>query len=343
MKSFVCLISLWWLFSAPAAANDALAVPIKVAAVDFQPVSQNIYSSGLLKRKAEHKLSFKIPGLVASYAVEEGQWVKRGAILASLDLAEINAQLAEARSRFENAKRQLRRLEALHQRQVVPLEQMQDARTRVQVTRSQLQVVEFNLKHSVIRAPVDGRILKRSLEVNEQMASGQTAFVLAASDKGWVIRLGVTDKQRLMLQLDDPAAISFDAYPGVTFEGRVAELAAAADDVKGTFEVELALAPGKLPLLSGMVSRIVLTPSQTRNVALINLNAVVAAEQSRVQVYVFEPEAEQVALRELQLAWLDQEHIAVSDGLRAGELVVVEGAPYLQPGRPVTLVESQTH
>ena len=78
-----------------------------------------IRSSGRLSTKAEVRLSFKIGGLVDRVFVDEGQRVKRGALLARLNLAEIDAQVMQAKSGLEKSKRDRDRAEGLYADSVI--------------------------------------------------------------------------------------------------------------------------------------------------------------------------------------------------------------------------------
>ena len=106
------------------------------------------------------RLSFKLGGVVRRIAVQEGDEVKQGQRLAEIELAEVGAQVEQARQLADKAQRDLERGERLHADQVISLEQLQDLRTQASVARAGLKSAQFNLGFSTIVAPRDGVVLR---------------------------------------------------------------------------------------------------------------------------------------------------------------------------------------
>jgi RND family efflux transporter MFP subunit len=139
-------------------------VPVKIQQVSTQTITEPIITSGLLASKQEIKLSFKTGGIIQSISVDEGQTVKKGQILASLNLTEINAQVSQAEQAFEKAKRDLNRAQNLYADSAATREQVQNATTGMEMASAALHSVTFNRQHSTIYAPENGQILKRYAE-----------------------------------------------------------------------------------------------------------------------------------------------------------------------------------
>ncbi len=87
------------------------------------------------------KLSFKIGGIIKNIFVDEGQRVYKAQKLTELDLSEIKAQVNQAQSAFEKAKRDLERMKRLYADNVVTLEQLQNAETGFEIVKSNLKIV----------------------------------------------------------------------------------------------------------------------------------------------------------------------------------------------------------
>ncbi len=108
-------------------------INVQVAPVVEKSMALPISTSGKLYTSTESKLSFKIPGIVARIHADEGQSVKKGTLLASLDLIEMDARVNQAHSAQQKAHRDLQRAERLHADSVVTLEQLQNATTALEV------------------------------------------------------------------------------------------------------------------------------------------------------------------------------------------------------------------
>ncbi len=106
---------------------------------------------GLLENKSEQSLGFKVSGLVSNVYVDEGQFVDKGQLLASLDLEEIDAEVSKAKSVLANAQRNLERFQSLQGQNALSLDQLQSAQTRVDVAQSDLPVALFNRRYAGVK------------------------------------------------------------------------------------------------------------------------------------------------------------------------------------------------
>lgn len=350
MTNLTTLFSgLMLLFAVSAQANESSdqagkavdTVPVEITQVDFKPYAKPLRVSGLLENKSEQTLAFKVGGLVRKVYVDEGQFVKKGQRLAVLDLEEIDAQVAKAKSVLANAERNLARFQSLQGQNALSVDQLQAAETQVDVARSDLTVAEFNRRHAEIKAPASGRVLKRSIEPNELLSAGQPAFVFASQKRGWVLRTGVTDKDIVRLQMADEAELKFDAYPNQIFKAQVSELAGRADAATQTFEIELRLAPlnnkeRKQNLLAGFVGHGRVYPSNKESLAMLPLTSVLRTKADTAEVYVLDAE-DKAHLRTVNIAFIEGGFMAIREGVQQDERIVVQGAPYLSEGRDVAI------
>ncbi|MBN2089945.1 efflux RND transporter periplasmic adaptor subunit [candidate division KSB1 bacterium] len=304
-------------------------IPVKTAAVQQKIMVLPIQTSGKLATKAEMKLSFKVGGIIEAINVDEGETVQQGQILAKLNLSEIKSMLNQAKSAFEKAQRDFTRVERLYADSVVTLEQFQNARTGVEIARSNLNIAEFNHDHAIIKAPVRGKILKRLGEINELINPGMPVFILGMSGSEWILRVGVTDRDLVRLALKDSARVWFDAYPGEKFKAHVVEIAEAADPFTGTYEVELELLTGGKKLISGFVASTKIYPSRQIMYHVIPVEALVEGDQNQGFVYTIGENSENVLKIPIQIDLIAGGEIGVLSGLDNIKEVITDGAPYL--------------
>ena len=197
--------------SADPPAESAPAPRVEVATATIRTQALPIRTSGRLASKAEIPLSFKIDGVIDRILVDEGTAVREGQRLAQLNLSEIDARVMEATAALEKAERDLARAERLHRDSVATLEDVEDARTAVDVAAARQQVARFNRQYAVIEAPAAGRILRRHAEAGEVMAPGRPMLTLGASSRGWIVRAGIAARDVVRLALGDSAQVTFDA------------------------------------------------------------------------------------------------------------------------------------
>ncbi|MDE1465243.1 efflux RND transporter periplasmic adaptor subunit [Spartinivicinus poritis] len=297
-----------------------------------------IKTSGRLAYKKETRLAFKTSGLINRIHVDEGETFQQGDILASLDLVEINAQVNSAESNMAKAKRDLTRFTDLYKKNVIPLQQLQDAQTALHLAESELKIATFNRRHSIIKAPFNGKVLQRFTEENELINSGAPLFTVAENQNSWVVKVGLADRDVVKTSTQDPVKLAFDAYPQTTFTGKVTKIAAVADPKTGTFEIEVGLTNPPLPLRSGFIARVDILPKSTQQLSFIPVEAIVTAKGNQAMVFVYDQQTSQVNKRWVTLAGLLNKEIAIRHGLEDVTEVVTEGASYLKDGMTVQLV-----
>jgi membrane fusion protein, multidrug efflux system len=316
--------------------------PVRTATVTTGPAAPTISTDGIVASKDEMRLSFKVGGVIKAINVEEGQAVRAGQRLAEIELTEIDAQVAQARALAQKAERDLARGERLYADEVISLEQLQDLRTQAALQKAQLQGAEFNRGYSVITAPYDGVVLRKLSQEREQVPAGQPVLIVSGQRRGYVVRVGLADRDVVQLRLGDPAQIHMDAYPGRSINGSVAEIARAADPKSGLFPVEIRVDAAQLPLASGLVAKVQVHPSSARASTLtyVPVAAIVEGDGNRASVYVID--GDRARRREVHVAFIEPAGVALSEGVRPGERVVTDGALYLQDNERIAIVQDAT-
>jgi RND family efflux transporter MFP subunit len=314
-----------------------LAVSVRAVTIESRSTAPRIVGTGTLAGKEEIKLSFKIGGVVAHIDVEEGARVAEGAVLAELSPTEIMSEVEKATQARQKAQRDLERLRELYRDSVATLEQMQDATTALDVAESNLKIARFNRDWSVIRAPASGVVLRKHVEASQLVSPGSTVLVLRTARRGLVLRVGLADRDAMRLRLGDRAAVHFDALPDETFDGAVAQIASAADERTGTYEVEIAVRTKGRTLASGLVGAIEITPRTASLHPVVPVEALVEGEGDSATVYVLSADEGRALRRRVKIAFLDGASAAVASGLAAGDRVITAGAAYVSDSTPVRL------
>lgn len=322
--------------------------PVRVALATAGPATPTIRSHGLIANRNEIRLAFKIGGIVRELAVEEGTQVRRGQKLAVLERAEIDAQVEQARQEHEKAHRDLNRGKRLHADQVISLEQLQDLRTRAAMAAAALEAARFNRTHAEIVAPRNGTILRKFAEEREMVSAGTPVLVLGTHDDGYVVTAGLADREIVQVRHGDAAQIRLDALPDAVLTGAVTQIASAAEPSGGLFRIEVSLAPSELPLRSGMVARLAIVPSSAYagERIYIPIGAIIEGRGNDAHVFVLEPDTKDTAnaqarRREVRIAFIEGEHVALAEGLSAGEQVITDGAAYLEDGETVHVADPE--
>jgi len=311
---------------------------VETTAVEIRQLAIPIHTSGRLFPGVLAKLSFKTGGIIDKVFVDEGQSVKKGTLLATLDLAEVQAYLQQAQQGVDKANRDKQRVQNLFNDRAATLEQLQNVTTALDAALAGLQIARFNLKHSRIHAPSAGKILKRLVEGNETIAPGYPVFLFGSTDHRWVVNVGVSLSNLIKISPGDRAAIAFDAYPKRTFEAMVSRISEAVDPTSGTCEVELKLSsqPEQLKLIAGFIASVDIFPALQKTYVVVPIDALVDAEGDSGFVYTVENNKARKV--KVSIAHLMQDSALLEKTDSAPDAVVTAGAPYLTDGTLVKVI-----
>jgi membrane fusion protein, multidrug efflux system len=320
----------------------ARAIPVRVVHPEFRRALPPITLTGTLGAKEEVPLAFKIGGVVTRVAVEAGQVVREGDLLAELSLTEIDGQVSAAREGLAKARRDVARAERLHADSVVTLAQLEDARTGLEVAEAQAKAAEFNRRYAVIRAPASGVVLTRRLEAGQVVGPGIPVLVLRTERKGLVLRAAAADRDAVRIAVGERATLTFDAFPGDEFGGTVERVGVAASPVTGTYEVEISLAPTDRRFVSGLIGEARLLPRGTTALPFIPAEALLEVDGANASIFVLGDDGRTVRRRRVRVAFLDHGFAALGGPMDPTVQVVTAGATRLSEGSPVTVVPART-
>ena len=313
------------------ARDSNTAKKVRLAKTALRAEIHTIVASGVLSSKEEVLLSFKTGGIVQQLNAEEGDLIAKGNQLGQLNLAEINAQVKAAKNAVEKAKRDLKRINNLYQDTAATLEQKQNTETALEIARSNYEIAQFNLQYSTIKAPIQGKVLHRFVEVGELVAPGQPIYKVASSgtERSQILRIGLADKDIVKVQLKDTAIVRFDALPEQEFTATVTEIAEAAKARTGLFEVELSLTAFSSVLKNGFVGKINLIPNNGEQRCRIPMNALVEGKGKEAVIF-YTTNQQTVQQAKVQVQNIGADYFTVAaDGLPKNAQIISEGAPYL--------------
>lgn len=325
-----------------AATAKASAPPrVTVVAVARDGAAGAVRASGLVAYQRETTLSFKVPGVIARLSVDEGDQVRAGQTLASLNLTEYSASLAESDAALRTAESQLTRAQTLFQKGLVAQARLDDAQLAVDRARAARQATGFNRSQGVIAAPSSGVILRRSAEPNQNVSPGQPIVTIGEVGSGLIVRVAISAADAARLKAGDTATVRITGLAGAPRQGRVTRVAAKSDAATGGFNAEIAVTPIE-GLRSGLVAEVDIEasggggeagPIRAPTLALLDARA----DQGVVLVV----DAKNVAKRRaVQTAGVDGDSVLIVGGLEAGERVVSSGAAYVRDGQTVDVAET---
>lgn len=297
-----------------------------------------IHASGKVEAEENTSLSFKTGGIIQQVLVEEGQQVRKGQTLASLDLSEINAQVTQARVQTDKLRADLAKFESLAKDSAIAQQVVDDVRSALQVAEAGLQIAQYNQTHSVITAPSSGIILQKLAESGELIGPGNPVLVFgnSSSSKQMVLKVSISDKELVQLRLNDEAYISFDAFPGTQAKAKVTEIGAQAHPRTGTFEVTLQIEDYPYQLRSGFFAKAEIMPSLQKDLLKVPMQALIEGDAQSVKLFTAENNV--VKAIETIPVHIAEDYFTIEHDSDETLRVITEGAAYVQEGEEVNIL-----
>lgn len=233
-----------WFFWGPIAVTAAHPSP--------GPAVEAVYGSGIVEPEVMVAIGPKVSGRLLELAVDEGDRVRKGAVLARLDSRDLAAGVAEWESRVRFAEAEFRRIEELYRRRLAAEADRDRARNELATATAARDRAREQLGDMTLRAPDDGLILRRDGEIGQLHRPGDVLFWFSCCG-GLRVSAEIDEEEIPAVAIGQRVLIAADAFPGQVFEGQVREITPKGDPVARSFRVRIAL-PADTPLRIGMTA-----------------------------------------------------------------------------------------
>lgn len=309
--------------------------PMRGAAVDA------VYATGTVEPTIEVPIAPRIMGRIAKLYADEGDLVKKGALLVELVSADLQADVEQLRARFQYARSNYERNAKLRREGLVSPDTLEHARTDMLAAAAALKNAREQLRYTQLRAPIGGRIIWRDGEVGELISANQPIFHLAGTEP-LRISAEVDEEDIARVRPGQRVLIRADAFPGSVFHGRVAAITPRGNPTTRSYRVRVALKDHP-PLQIGMTAEINIIITERQNALLVPSSAVSGgelwllrggrAEHVKVKVGVVGAQRTEIRSGLQSHQWV----VVHPTGLKSGERV------HAEPASPSALAASASH
>lgn len=315
-------------------------IPVKLLTLSQHSSGQEVRTSGVFTTDNEAIVSFKNGGVINRVYVKEGDAVKAGQLLATLNPTEVDASVMQAKLSEEKANRDFKRAQQLYRDSVVTLEQFQNAETALRIAQEQLRAANYNLNQTEIRASASGFVLKRL--VNDGQVVGPGTAVLQLNKTGgsdWQLKVGVSDKQWAAISLGDSAIVTSDviskAIPAIVYKK-----SEGIDPSSGVFTIMLKLTSGSdgQKIGAGMFAQAIIRSKQQTEGWQIPYDAILDGDAGKAFVFITD-DGKTAKRVEISVDAVQQHKVLVSAGLENARSLIISGSAYLTDGSPIKVVD----
>ncbi len=333
----------------------SVAVPLQRQVTDWDDYT------GRFEAPQDVELKPRATGVITAIHFRNGQDVRAGQPLFSIDsrpyraaLAQAEAQAARAEATLRNARQVTTRSRALATAQAVSKEELEaniaserTAAADLAAARAAVRNASLNLSFSTVRAPFGGRVSDRKVSLGDLVTDGETVLTRVVSlDPIWFsfegaesfylknLRQDVRGERTSSRYAANPVDIQLADETDYRWHGRMVFLDNAIDPNSGTIRARAVVANPTRFLTPGMFGRARLLGSGTYTAMLVPDEAIVT-DQTRRLVYVVGRDHKAVS-RIVETGAKVEGLRIIRAGLASTDLVIIDGVGRLQPGAPVT-------
>lgn len=292
-------------------------------------------------------ISAEQEGTVMEIAVGNGAEVAAGDLLIKLDTMVEEAQLDAAKARRNLAKLQADRARQLAEQQTISAAEYDAAAAQYVQTLADVAAIEANIAKKTFRAPFDGRVGIRQVNLGQYVSRGTPLIPLQKLDPVFV-NFYVPQRSLPLLEIDQVVTVTVDASPDTNFEARVSAINTQVDQDTRNVWVQATLPNPGERLRAGMFARVEVTLPQVNQVVVVPGTAIAYASYGN-SIYVIEeaagPEGETQLIARQQPVVLGAKRgdmVAVTTGLQGGETIATSGVFKLRNGLPVQINNTVT-
>jgi len=329
--------------------NGPPPVPVRVAAVDQQLVSEQIALIGNTEAAAQSLVAAEVSGIVGTFKTKEGDFVKKGGLLARLKDKELELRIKGAiatrektRANLENAARELARSEKLKASNVIADSKYEDALYKQQAleqalleSEAEIEYLRYQLEQKKILAPFDGYVSQEHTQIGQWVSAGGPIVTLLDLSR---IRITVDVPERYAVMLNPGGEVRviikslFDDF----MAGQIDAVLPQGNPDARTFAVRINLPNPDMKIKSGMEALVRFDLSKKKQALIVPKDAIVSAGNDRMVYVVRNGQAFPVPVK---VTGYYDGHAGVQGPLQPQEQVVVRGNERLRPGQAVQIVE----
>jgi len=314
--------------------------PVQVVTVQQENLQRMINAVGTIRYRRETPLGFTTAGKVATVRFEEGDFVKRGALLAALDTTSVGADVSVATAERNRARAEFDRMRSLFADGWVTKARYEAAEAAVTSADARVRQAGFASGTAQLYAPSSGVVLTRNVQPGQVIAAGTPALILGEGDDGFVFRVPIVDRDASKLRVGMAADIAIESLSGAPISATISEIDGRANEATGAFSVQFRLA-NRPQLRSGQIgtATIRLPASDSGSTLQIPASALFGVRTGEGLVYVVGAK-NRVETRNVAIERVTDEFVIVSGGIKPGDTIVTSGLEKLRTGSKVRPIKA---
>ena len=307
------------------------AIPVSIVTVEPVTLRDVIFLPGETEAWQDVKVASNAAGRVEWIGPREGQPVKKGQLLAKIEVSALKAALDHAEAAYQLAEDLCQRRRRLYKNKIIAKEELDQSETQRKLALTDLEQVRVRYNHGFPKSPITGIVNHLYVDVGEYADIGKPLVDIVNIDK-IKINVQVPELDVRYVKMGQPTPIKIDAFADQTIFGTVDFVAFKADPATKTFLVRSIIDNPSHDIRPGMIGRVVFQRRVIPDAVAVPLFAIVDKGGERI-VYI---EKDGVAQsRTISIGVIEGDRIQITGGLEFGDHLIVKGHTEVEDGMKV--------
>ncbi|HVI41019.1 MAG TPA: efflux RND transporter periplasmic adaptor subunit [Anaerovoracaceae bacterium] len=314
--------------------SDVINIRVTTAAITTLENTSPL--TGRLEPVEEVTIIPKAAGEVTTVNVELGQKVTKGTVLFELDKTQAATSYNQARASYNDAQVNLNRLEALYKEGAASLQQYEQAKTAFTIARETYTAASDGVSNYVVTSPIDGYITSINVDVGAIASQSVAAATIANIDK-LEIDTSISEAIINKIKVGDKVNVLVSSVSETPIPGTITALSPAPAVGSLTYPMKVTLDNTDAAVKPGMFAEVIITSDKTANVIALPSNAV-QIKSGKTVVATIE-DSKNIVFKEVVVGVDNGDLAEIKSGIKAGDVVVIEGQYYLEENSEFKVIE----
>lgn len=299
-------------------------VIVKIEKVKHANKTVQLSYSGTVEAYQTIPLTFQGMGTVERVLVEEGDDVKKGQLLATLDAADMDNSYRAVEAMHTQAKDAYERMKQVYEKGSLPEIKWVEVQSNLEQAKVQLNMAKSRLEKCKLFAPDNGIIGIRNVEPGQSSAAGMPPFVLMKIEKV-LINFSVPENEIESIKKGKTAIVRVSALGNKRFEGVISHVGIVANPYARTYMAKITIQNTGKAIKPGMVCDVTFDNEMDESLVIIPYTAVTTDDHGNPFVYTVSANNNKTKKQIIEVGSYQKNGLTVLSGLSVGQVIVVEG------------------
>ena len=309
----------------------ATPVPVEVAQPFRTDINAIYAATATITSDNDAPVVARVAGEVVELAVEEGDYVAAGQVLARLDGERARLEMLAAKANLKQARTEYERNMDLHERGLISASRFDSLQYQLEALEAAYDLKKLNYEYSIIRAPIAGVVATREIKPGQHLAANDVAFRITDTSE-LVAYLQIPQAELPKFAAGHEASIEVASVPGEAFAATIARISPTIDTRNGTFRATAVIDNEAGDLAPGMFGRFTIAYEEHTDALVVPANALLD-EDDESAVYVVNDG--EVVRRLVETGVQTDGMVEILSGLTEDDVIVVVGHSSLRDGSKV--------